>query len=156
MVRILVLYYSRTGNTASMAQAVAEGASKEGAEVVLKRADYANVIDVSIADAVAFGSPCHFAYMAGTLKEFFDRMLPLTKDLMEKIQKTPAAAFVCNGESNGAEETLLSLEKMLFFYFCFLNVTKGVVSLGKPSEKILDECRALGQRLAQAALERTK
>jgi len=72
MVQILVLYYSRTGNTEALARAVAEGA-KDLAEVSLKRVDYAIVNDVVMSDGVAFGSPNYFGYMAGMLKDFFDR-----------------------------------------------------------------------------------
>jgi NAD(P)H dehydrogenase (quinone) len=77
MATVLIVYYSRTGNTEAMARAVTEGAIFEGVEVVLKRVDSANEFDVSFADAVAFGSPCHFAYMAGALKAFFDTKLKI-------------------------------------------------------------------------------
>lgn len=155
MVTVLILYYSRTGNTEAMARAVAEGAKIEGVEVVLKRVDYATIFDVFFADAVAFGSPCHFAYMAGTLKDFFDRMSPLNAKYMEEIRRMPTVAFVCDGETDGAEEALLSIEKILFYYFSFKYVSKGVVCKGKPSETKLKECQKLGQRLAKAALERS-
>ena len=131
-----------------MAHAVADGAKKEGAEVILKRADYASVLDIFFADAVAFGSPCHFAYMSGALKAFFDR-IPLTGKVMDKINVMPAVAFVCDGESDGAEAALLSIEKLLFNYFLFKRVAKGVVCKGKPSEAKIEECRLLGQKLAR-------
>lgn len=152
MATVLIVYYSRTGNTEAMARAVTEGAKFEGVEVVLKRVDYANVFDVSFADAVAFGSPCHFGYMAGALKAFFDRLPSRNSKFMEQMRRTPAAAFVCDGETDGAEEALLSIEKMLFYYFSFKYVCKGVVCKGKPSESKLQECRKLGQRLAKAVL----
>ena len=44
MVKILVLYYTRTGNTEALAKAVAEGVkSVKGVSVVVKRVDYATV-----------------------------------------------------------------------------------------------------------------
>ena len=154
MVTVLIIYYSRTGNTEAMAHAVTEGATIDGVEVVLKRVDYANIFDVFLADAVAFGSPCHFAYMSGVMKAFFERMSSLNAKFMEKIRRTPAVAFVGNGETDGAEEALLSIEKILFYYLSFKYVSKGVVCKGQPSETKLNECRKLGQRLAQAAMER--
>lgn len=155
MVTVLVVYYSRTGNTEAMARAVAEGATIEGVEVALKRVDYANVFDVFLADAVAFGSPCHFAYMSGALKEFFDRMPTLNAKFMDEMRRTAAAAFACDGETDGAEEALLSIEKMLFHYLSFKHLSKGVVCKGRPSESKLEECRELGRRLAKAALDRS-
>ena len=76
MVTVLIIYYSRTGNTEAMARAVAEGNKIEGVEVVLKRVDYATIFDVFLADAVAFGSPCHFSYMAGAFCLFLRPVLP--------------------------------------------------------------------------------
>ncbi len=45
----------------------------EGATAELERVDYATVEDPISCDAVAFGSPNYFGYMAGLLKDFFDR-----------------------------------------------------------------------------------
>jgi len=92
--------------------------------------------------------------MSGALKAFFDRMPALNTKFMEEIRRTPAVAFVCDGETDGAEEALLSIEKMLFHYLSFKHVSKGVVCKGKPSESKRKECRELGHRLAGAALDR--
>jgi NAD(P)H dehydrogenase (quinone) len=148
--KVLIVYYSKTGNTEAMAKAVAEGAQKEGAEVQLKRVDYATVYDVVHAYALAFGSPCHYGYMAGALKDFFDRMLE-EEDVLEKIRMKPAGAFVCNGEADGAKEALLSIQKILYYYFGLFPVGKGIVCKGKPREEKIEECKRLGSELAKAA-----
>ena len=43
MVRVLIVYDSRTGNTEKMAYAVAEGVREEGIEVEVKRVDEASI-----------------------------------------------------------------------------------------------------------------
>ncbi len=74
MAKVLVVYYSGTGNTRAMAEAVAEGAKEvAGVEVILKEAEQASVNDLVTVDAVAFGSPTYFSYMAGVLKALFDK-----------------------------------------------------------------------------------
>jgi menaquinone-dependent protoporphyrinogen IX oxidase len=71
MVKVLILYYSRTGNVEALARAVAEGVeSIEGASAELKRVDFTTVYDLISCDAVAFGSPNYFGYMAGLMKDF--------------------------------------------------------------------------------------
>jgi NAD(P)H dehydrogenase (quinone) len=66
MVEVLVLYYSREGRTETLARAVAEGINNvPGASALLKRVDYATVYDFISCDAVAFGCPNYFGYMAG-------------------------------------------------------------------------------------------
>ncbi len=88
MVRVLILYYSRGGNVEALAKVVAQGVEKvEGATAELKRVDYATVEDLISCNAVAFGSPNYFGYMAGLLKDFFDRAW----SVREKAAGKPAA-----------------------------------------------------------------
>ena len=62
MARIFVVYYSGTGNTKLMAEAVAEGAETVvGPEVELKTAQETVIEDLAAAEAIAFGSPEHFS-----------------------------------------------------------------------------------------------
>jgi NAD(P)H dehydrogenase (quinone) len=74
MANVLVVYHSGTGNTKAMAEAVAVGAKEAtGVNVIVKEAEQASVNDLIIADAIAFGSPTYFSYMAGALKAIFDK-----------------------------------------------------------------------------------
>lgn len=57
MKSIVVVYWSATGNTEAMANAVAEGAKAAGAKVVLKKVSEADAALVRSADAVALGCP---------------------------------------------------------------------------------------------------
>jgi len=149
MVEILVLYYSRGGRTAGLAKAVAEGVESRGGSAIVKRVDYATVDDFVSCDAVAFGSPNYFSYMAGFMKDFFDRAL----SIRERVSGKPAAAFSSGGGSSDA--ALASLERMITS-FRLERVADGVVSQGEPSEKDLNACRKLGEALTERALERAK
>lgn len=55
MNKLAVIYWSGTGNTQAMAEAIAEGAEKAGADVSLLTC--AEVSDISVCDAVALGCP---------------------------------------------------------------------------------------------------
>lgn len=151
MPKVLIVYYSRTGNTEAMARAVAEGVKSEGLEARVKRVDYATAYDLMSADAVAFGSPCYFGYMAGILKDFFDRMLQGA--ILKNLERKPAVAFVSDGETDGSKDALLSIEKMMAF-FRLEKVAGGVVCRGKPGRAKIEECKKLGVALAQAAKKR--
>jgi multimeric flavodoxin WrbA len=152
LVEVLVLYYSRAGSVETMAKAVAEGVdSVEGASSKLRRVDYANVDDFISCDAVAFGSPNYFGYMAGLMKDFFDRAWLVR----EKVSGKLAAAFTCGGSSSNA--ALLSLEKM-YTSFKLEKVSEGVAwgtrEQEKQSEQNLTACKKIGEALAKAAIER--
>ena len=150
MVEVLVLYYTRGGRTEALANAIAEGVkSVDGASAKLKRVDYATVNDFISCDAVAFGSPNYFSYMAGLMKDFFDRAL----SIREKVTGKPAAAFTSGGGSSNS--ALLTLERMISS-FRLEEVAEGVVSQGTPTEHDLAACRKLGEALAEAAVERAE
>ena len=57
MSKIAVVYWSGTGNTEAMAQAVADGAKEKGAEVKLFTAAEFDASMMDMYDAVAFGCP---------------------------------------------------------------------------------------------------
>lgn len=57
MSKIAVVFWSGTGNTESMAQAVAEGATAKGAEVDIVQASDFSADSVAAYDAIAFGCP---------------------------------------------------------------------------------------------------
>ncbi len=150
MVEVLVLYYSRSGRTEALANSIAEGVeSVRGASAKVKRADYATVNDFVSCDAVAFGSPNYFGYMAGLMKDFFDRAL----SIREKVAGKPSVAFTSGG--GASTSALLSLETMITS-FRLEKAADGVVSQGKPSQEDLIACKILGTTLAEKALEKVE
>ena len=150
MVEVLILYYSRSGRTEALAHSVAEGVeSVEGTLAKVKRVDFATVNDFISCDAVAFGSPNYFSYMAGLMKDFFDKSL----SIREKVTGKPSVAFTSGG--GASESALLSLERMISS-FRLEKVADGVVTQGEPTEENLRACRRLGETLAKRALERAE
>ena len=150
MVEVLVLFYSRGGRTEALANAVAEGAREvEETSATVKRVDYATVNDFISCHAVAFGSPNYFSYMAGLMKDFFDKAL----SIREKVTGKPAAAFTSGGGSS--DSALSSLERMISS-FRLEKVAEGVVSQGQPSKEDLAACRKIGEALAKAAVKRAQ
>jgi multimeric flavodoxin WrbA len=148
LVEVLVLFYSRGGRTQALANAIAEGVKNVGgASAAVKRVDYATVDDFISCDAVAFGSPNYFSYMAGLMKDFFDKAL----SVREGVTGKPAAAFTSGGGSS--DSALLSLERMISS-FRLEKVANGVVSQGEPSKEDLAACRKIGEALAKAAAKR--
>jgi len=57
MSKVLVVYWSGTGNTEAMANAVAKGAQDAGAEITLKSVSEANSEEVKAYDLIALGCP---------------------------------------------------------------------------------------------------
>lgn len=148
---ILILYYSRTGSTAQLAQHVARGVeSVAGIEARLrtvppvsatceatdraipdKGAVYATLEDLKDCSGLALGSPTRFGNMAAPLKYFLDNTgsLWLSGDLVDK----PACVFSSTGSMHGGQETtLLSMMLPLIHH--------GMIMLGVPyTEQALNQ-----------------
>ncbi len=144
--KVLVIYHSQGGNTEAAAQVVAEGVrSVEGVESILKNAFETNADDLTCCDAVCFGTPDYFSYMAGMLKDFFDRTFYPTQG---QVDDKPCGIFVTHGGGGKASE---SVEKICRS-FKFNHVSETILVQGKPDETAEVKLRALGVTLAKAVL----
>ncbi len=126
-----------------MAKVVYEGATSSGATVSLKKAANATSSDLMGCDAVIFGTPNYFDYMAGAIKDFFDRTF---YELLNKVDDKPYAAFSSGGgSSKGALDSVEGICRSLRLKKAF----EGIISVGKPSSNVLDRCKELGRKMAQ-------
>ena len=141
--RLLIIYHSQAGSTEAMARAISEGASSAGATVVLKRAIDASGEDLLDCNAVAIGTPNYFSYMAGLLKDFFDRAWPTVRG---RVSNKPYVAFCSSG--GGGRQALDSVERICNS-LGLSKVSEGIIASGKPSSKVFDDCKELGKKLAQ-------
>jgi NAD(P)H dehydrogenase (quinone) len=153
---VLVLYYSKGGNTRRLAEAIAEGArSLEGANVVLKRTDEVTKEDFLAADGLIAGSPVYFGSMAAQLKAVFDEFVGVRRQMENKI----GAAFTTSGDPTGGKETtMLAIIQALLIYGMIivgdpLSATGhyGTACVGAPDAKALDNGAKLGRRVAELA-----
>ena len=137
--KIAVVYWSSTGNTESMAQAVAEGAKKAGAETELFTAAEFDGGKMDGFDAVAFGCP---AMGAEELED--TEVAPMFEGCEGKLSGKKIALFGSYGWGDGEwmrtwEETCQSKGANL--------VCDSVICQEPPDEAALDACRKLGEAL---------
>jgi flavorubredoxin len=145
MARILIVYHSQSGNTEAAAQAVAKGArALKGTQVVLKQALKATARDLLSCDGIAIGTPDYFSYMAGGVKDFFDRTFYPTQG---KVTDKPCAIFVTHGGGGAASKSVESICKT----FKFQPVAKTVLVTNRPNKQKATELQELGKRLATIA-----
>jgi len=128
MAEILVLYYSRYGNVAKMAQLIARGVEEvpgvtarirtvpavssvcEATEATIpdEGAPYATHDDLKQCAGLVLGSPTRFGNMAAPLKYFLDTTG--SQWLSGTLSGKPAAVFTSTGSMHGGQEsTLLSM-----------------------------------------------
>ncbi|RJQ65438.1 MAG: flavodoxin family protein [Desulfobacteraceae bacterium] len=154
--KILVLYYSKGGNTRKLAEAVAEGIGQvAGAEAVLRRTEEVSRDDFVGSAGIIAGSPVYFGSMAAPLKKVFDDFVGARKRMENKI----GAAFTTSADPTGGKETtILSILQALLIYGMIivgdpLSATGhyGVASVGAPDSGALENARKLGRRVAELA-----
>ena len=144
--KVLIVYHSESGNTEVAAQAVAEGVrSVEGVEPLVKKAPEANAEDLKSCDAVCFGTPDYFSYMAGMLKDFFDRTFyPTQGQVKDKV----CGLFVTHGGGGRASDSVETMCRS----FGLDQVTPTVLVKGKADEAAEAALRELGATLGKAVV----
>lgn len=146
MTKVLIVYHTLSGNTEKMAIALAEGAkSVQGTQVVIRKAFDATLEDLLGCDAIALGSADYFSYIAGALKDFFDRTYYPSQG---KVTGKPYAAFATGGR--GGDRALEVLDRICGS-FKFNKVVEGVAAERAPSPEVLAKCNEAGKKLANAA-----
>lgn len=156
---MLVSYYSRGGNTAAIARAIAAGAkSVRGTEVKLRPVKSTSLRDLKWADAIVLGSPTYYGVMAAEVKRLLDKSVEIHGSLQGKL----GAAFTSSGGSaSGAETTLMSmLEAMLIHGMIVFGDAStqhyGVAVEGRPKGKHVKDCKDRGKRIAELAVRLTE
>ncbi len=162
--RILVVYYSETGNTQAMAEAVAAGAKTvPGVEVRLTSVQEAMPADLLTADAVIVGSPVYNAAVAPRIQEFINSW-PFDGSMRDKI----GAAFVTGGGISAGEELVQTgiLHSMMIFGMIVVGGSDWYSPFGAsgvtveapfesdqtgPDARFLRKAEALGKRVAELA-----
>lgn len=132
MKHLLIVYHSQSGNTARLAQAIAEGAAEERGAVQtrLLRAADAGLGDLMWADGVLFGTPENFGFMSGMLKDFFDRTYYPARG---RIRKLPYAVFVSAG--NDGTGAVRQIERIARGY-PFEKVAEPVIAASGVTEEM--------------------
>ena len=160
MNRILVLFDSKTGNVARMAELVAEGARQiPDTEVRIRSLDDAVAEDVLWCDGLAVGSPTNMGMLSWRMKRFWDETMG--PHWMAVDGKIACAFSSAGGWGGGMELACQSLLTVLMnFGFLVFGVTDyagkkmtlhyGAVAAKEPREEETQEaCRILGRRLAE-------
>ena len=152
MTQILVTYFSATGNTELLAEAVINGIkSVTGVNCLVKTVSETTNEDWLAADGIIVGSPTYFGQMASKVKLMFDRTEKIYHQLAGKV----GAAFTTSGGAGcGHELTNMSiLTAMLVAGMVIQGTTRGPhfgpFSVGKPTESDLEKAAAYGIQIAK-------
>lgn len=146
MAKVLIVYHTQTGNTEMLARSVAQGvAETEHAHVMFKSASHTTAQDIKDCNAIVICSPEYFGYMAGAVKDLFDRTYEELKD-DAAIYKKPYCVVVSAG--NDGTFALAHIERICKGYR-FKKIQHPIICKGQVTEEILARCFDLGMTIAE-------
>lgn len=149
MKHLLIIYHSRTGHTARLAEAVRDGASDPEVtdiEIRFKTAAEADANDLRWADGLLLGTPENFGYMSGMMKDFLDRTY---YEVEGALQPLPYAIFI-SAENDGTG-AVTAIQRIANGY-PFTQVHEPLIAKGEITTAHLTAAKELGLTLA-AGLE---
>lgn len=139
MSKILIVYWSGSGNTEKMAELIAQGALTAGAEVELKHVSYISPDIVDGYNIIALGSP---AMGVEVIEE--QEMEPFVESISTKINGKKIALFGSYGWGDG--EWMRSWEDRMKDYGA--QIVDTVIVNETPEGESEQECIGLGAKLA--------
>jgi len=141
MPKVLIFYFSRTGNTEKMAKAVAEGARTiEGVQAEIKFQTTPE--ELPSFDALVIGTPTYHHDMSLDMKNLLEQTAIKNINLKDKI----GAAFGSYGWSGEAPKLVLEILRNKFQMHV---IEPPLIIKYEPDEKGLASCRELGKRVSE-------
>lgn len=150
MVRMLICYYSRSGNTKKMAYLIQKGVMEEDVEVDTKDVKDVKVDDLLGYDGIIIGSPTYYGLMAAEVKSLLDKSVKHHGKLDGKV----GGAFASSANIGGGNETtvLAILEALMIHGMTICGDSKwdhyGPVSVERPDARVEKVCMRYGKRVA--------
>ena len=143
MNKIAVVYWSSTGNTETMANAIADSAKAAGADVTLSEVTAVTADETAAYDVIALGCPA----MGDEVLEEGD-FEPFFADLEGKLSGKKVALFGSYDWGDG--QWMRDWFDRTRNAGADLCQEEGLIANIEPDEEALDACRALGEKLASA------
>jgi flavodoxin I len=140
MSKVLVIYYSRSGNTEKMAKAVAEGA-QSNQNVTVDLNYHIEAEELSSYDAILVGTPTYHTQMPIDFKNLFEEVSTKHINLKNKV----GSAFGSYGWSGEAPQAVSEILKK----FEMQVIEPPIRAKYKPDQQALEACMDLGRRVAK-------
>lgn len=143
MAKILVLYYSQTGNTEKMAKVIADAAQNGSVEVELSY--FVEAEELGKFDAILVGVPTYHHDMPMDMKRLFEEAARKGVNLRAKV----GAVFGSYGWSGEAPKLVMEIMNKKFE----MHVSEEPLLLKyTPEAEGLEKCRSFGKRISESLI----
>jgi NAD(P)H dehydrogenase (quinone) len=145
--KVLILYYSGSGNTKKMAKAIAEAMKSSAMSATVEDAGKFDVSSLPNYDSIVLGSPTYFSNMAWQVKKLIDESIV---HYSGGILKGKVAGILTSaGTSRDGRNCLKMLEVALGFHHG-MKVVEGILRVDGESDKEVEKrCQEYGKKLVK-------
>ena len=146
--KVLVVYYSRSGTTKKMAEIIAKAISRQRCYVDIYSVEEISADRLCGYDGIIAGSPTYYGDMAWQLKQLFDESVKFHGRLDGKI----GGAFTSSANvAGGNETTVLSILQVMLIHGMvvqgdFQGDHYGPAALGKIDQRVEKNCQRFAER----------
>lgn len=141
MEKIYVVFWSQSGNTESMANAVGEGITESGKEAVVVNVSDISADELAQVNVFAMGCP---AMGAEVLEE--SEMEPFVEELESKVSGKTIGLFGSYGWGDG--EWMRDWTDRMTNQGATVVDGEGVICQDAPDDDVIEKCKELGRKLA--------
>jgi NAD(P)H dehydrogenase (quinone) len=143
VVDVIIIYDSKSGNTAKAAAEIGEGVKEAGARANLKKADEAVAADLAEPRGIALGAYCMMDKAPPAMRKFIEKQLSTAA--MDGKVGVVFGSYKKTGKQLSKLESALTDKKVKI-------VAEGINALNSPDAKTLKELRAMGKKIGEQAL----
>jgi NAD(P)H dehydrogenase (quinone) len=112
--KLLITYYSETGNTERMAKEIAQGAKSLDIRVMLKKIESCRLDDLTEVDGIVVGSPTYFSNVSWQVKKLIDESIVLYRE-NHKLKGKVGGCFTSAGDVVMVKNALECLNEYLVY-----------------------------------------
>ena len=145
--KVLILYYSGSGNTKKMAKAIAEAMKSSTINVTVEDAVKFDISLLPNYDSIVLGSPTYFSNVAWQVKKVIDESI--VHYSARKLKRKVAGIFTSAGTSRDGKDCLKMLEVALGLHHG-MKVVEGIVRVdGENDKEVEKRCQEYGKKLVK-------
>ena len=145
--KVLILYYSRSGNTKKMAKAIAEAMKSSTINVTVEDAVKFDISLLPNYDSIVLGSPTYFSNVAWQVKKVIDESIVHYSG--GKLKGKVAGIFTSAGTNSNGKDCLKMLDVALGLHHG-MKVIQGIIRVDGESDKEVEKrCQEYGKSLVK-------
>ncbi len=145
--KVLILYYSGSGNTKKMANMIAEAMKANAINVTVEDAGECEISSLPKYDSIVLGSPTYFSNVAWQVKKVIDESIVHYSG--GRLKGKVAGIFTSAGTSSNGKDCLKMLDVALGFHHG-MKVVQGIIRVDGESDKEVEKrCQEYGKKLVK-------